>query len=111
MRDIALHSSRGEIPFIYSYIALLISSILIFILLINLQFPKVDYSTSFYSCFLNSFEGNVACKFPDKLHVYANGGIIHVNDKTFESPKSIHVNCISNSFVIQQGDIKCGKMS
>ena len=111
MPNMQLHSNKGEIPFVYTYLALLISSTLIFILLININFPKVDYSSSFYSCFLNSFEGKIECKFPNKLSINSNGMILYVNGKKFDSPVDVNVKCSSNSFEINKGMIKCGKMS
>ena len=111
MQNMQLRSNKGEIPFIYTYLALLISSVLIFILLVNINFPKVDYSYSFYSCFLNSFEGKVECKFPNDLNIYSSGNALYINGKKFESPIEINTKCKSNNFEINKGVIKCGKMS
>ena len=110
MQNIVSHSNKGEIPFIFIYITLLISSILILILLINTNFPKVNYSILFHSCFLNSFEGDINCKFPNKLHVYSNGKLIYINNKIKIEIKTNKINCSSNSFMIKEGEIKCGKM-
>ena len=107
-RGIQYASNKGEIPFVFTYVMLLISAIAILVVLSNIKIPNYNFYDEFYSCFLNSYEGKIKCSFPHPIKIVGNGNILTINGKKFYVDDEVNVNCSASKFEIYRGDIKCG---
>ncbi len=101
-------SNKGEVPFLFTYVAMLIPALLVLVVLLNLNFPKYKFEEEFYSCVLNSYEGKINCSFPYEIHAKGKGENLKINDKSFVFDGNLNFDCKSSRFIILRGELKCG---